>query len=645
MNKLVLVVLLLLVPMILWSQVETSKFIKIVRRATGQLVTALDVDLYEAGTANKLYDLTETSTGLYEHGTVGHGLYDIYVDDVLEQEDFWVGGNRISIVVGDTHFNSSGRMLQAGIEDSVISLSKFTSAAIAFISSGGTINNNPDDISIKSNLIDTTLYVDPTWIDTSKHLGDRISDSLGDFSYSLTEPIYVRVDSLITLDLSEQDTAVQFSGGINPSTKGPAAYRFVGVHDRTYLTFLSYDGYDGEHERNYVMFYEHLADTMSDIFEIPANANANDAHIHGSIIVSDSGYILVAQDSVYDYGHNKGIQILRSTNIEDISSWEDMGRVHATDYSAYPQFIKTPDGVIHLIVRYGLSSLDHWRIMHYSSSDDGKTWDNRRLILRVMDASSYLRAYNTMASVHPDSQIIALSVRKMHSDSDPGQAKSSYRWHFFVWSRDAITWYNANSSWSKNVESSGIITKSELNTYCLIDSVVSTVGEVVCMGTWHYGDQFYFMVDTTDTLRGNPHTSDLVYWDNSTRISRNFPLTEHGRNDSSLYVIPTWVLPYGDGFFDMAITFNDTTFPGNTNTRRSYSIYRTRNYGIDWNEVKLMGQEDTQAYNYQGGAWPVNYMDSDFKLFPWFYVFGSVDTDSDIKMFLMKKYIHHYGEE
>jgi hypothetical protein len=128
---------------------QTSRFVKVIRTATGQLVTGLDVDLYYSG-AGKAYDMGETVAGQYEHATVSHGQYDLYINGVSKQTNIWIGTDRISIIADDDHFNVSGELQNDGIEDSVITLSKFTTAAYNYIGSGGSITNNPDEITLEN---------------------------------------------------------------------------------------------------------------------------------------------------------------------------------------------------------------------------------------------------------------------------------------------------------------------------------------------------------------------------------------------------------------------------------------------------------------------------------------------------------------
>ena len=115
MIKMMLTIFLILFNVSMIAQIQTSEFSRIIRNVLCNPKSGLDVDLYDAGTANKLYDLSEDGSipGRYYHATVAHGLYDIWVGGALKQEDVWVGGNKLSIIADN--FDASGDSLNLDI--------------------------------------------------------------------------------------------------------------------------------------------------------------------------------------------------------------------------------------------------------------------------------------------------------------------------------------------------------------------------------------------------------------------------------------------------------------------------------------------------------------------------------------------------
>lgn len=155
---------------ILYAQTISSEFSRIIRNNRGDLQTGLNVDLYLAGTVVKAYDLIEDSNnpGRYYYSTALHGLYDLYVNDVLKMTNVWHGTNKLSIIADN--FENTGTMKTEGFADNIIiwdNLSIALQNVILEAGGTGTIINNPDDISIYNNPIDPEkLSIKPGYMES-----------------------------------------------------------------------------------------------------------------------------------------------------------------------------------------------------------------------------------------------------------------------------------------------------------------------------------------------------------------------------------------------------------------------------------------------------------------------------------------------
>jgi hypothetical protein len=145
-NKMI-VLMLVLISFVVAQTTSTFTF-QLRSKTTGKLVPGKNVDLYQNGV--KLYDLTESSPGIYTNANVATGTYDVYVNSnaLPDYQDIPHTGKKVKTV--EDGFDSSGKLMTTGIGDSVITLSKMTKATLDYIGSGGNVTNNPDDVTLET---------------------------------------------------------------------------------------------------------------------------------------------------------------------------------------------------------------------------------------------------------------------------------------------------------------------------------------------------------------------------------------------------------------------------------------------------------------------------------------------------------------
>jgi len=165
MRYIILIFIILATPLLAQN---TSPIMKVLEYPNKSAVTGVDVDLYYYDTDTKAYDLTETSPGVYENSSVVWGQYYLYIDNV-NKKTIWHGTRQINETLEQMDPDYNNLLDNQGIEDSVITLSKLTTAALQYMGSGGNIENQADDNSIIANP-DSTISVNETWLDTTSTL-------------------------------------------------------------------------------------------------------------------------------------------------------------------------------------------------------------------------------------------------------------------------------------------------------------------------------------------------------------------------------------------------------------------------------------------------------------------------------------------
>jgi hypothetical protein len=162
----------IILPLLVYGQVQRDRFEITPMSGTGSSrapVTGATVYIVHVSTGDSL-NLTEysgTKAGTYYRANVLYGRYNIYVNGSLVKSNHPFGVDRTYefIEYQDTDYDNKVEQ----IDDGVVGLNNFTAAAYTYIGAEGEVKNLPDDKSIKMNLDDSTLYVNPAWLDTAFH--------------------------------------------------------------------------------------------------------------------------------------------------------------------------------------------------------------------------------------------------------------------------------------------------------------------------------------------------------------------------------------------------------------------------------------------------------------------------------------------
>jgi hypothetical protein len=476
-------------------------------------------------------------------------------------------------------------------------------------------------------------FVDITgWLDASPNI--NVSDSLGaywDSSEVIANnyPDYVWYDTLILTDHATWDTMLYWYNGLL-NTVGNNCVRYTGTYDRTYYVGMSYDTFAGESYTSYVWYYDHSADTVSSPVKLPSNASRADNHIMGTLVVSDSGYILVFTDSIYDAGHNKGIQMFKSSASEDITTMTDMGRISATSES-YPAAYKTANGYIHVFTRYGLGASDHYRTGYHLSTDGGNTWTSSILSSLGTGAGNYWAYARQATTLDPDSNIVYRIIQGFNNDTGKN------KWVYFYWTRDGNTWYDITGTHSHDLGVSGTISASDMNTYFLIDSVGASPARCIAYAAGNISDNFFVMVDTTDGT--NPFYLTMFYNSGGSLLSKAGPSLDRNLS-SDVMVSSAWMAKTVKNH-TLILCYNDST-----NGTTDVFQYRTLNKGNTWTKTSAW-IETGAGDGARLSGFPIipNAFDEKTEDIFIHYMYGTAGTGStDPRTMIIKKYTLFYRE-
>lgn len=289
----------------------------------------------------------------------------------------------------------------------------------------------------------------------------------------------------------------------------PSCYYYEGDYKRFYFTYLgAYLDFAGNVKDSgetvaYVAYYDIDTKQTSRDVKIPHGYPQNtDLHNVPTIIVSDDGHILIFQESLKPSGtHNSSIEVWRSNSAEkiedlsnpgihDFSLVAEFGSPVSTTYGlSYPRVTKgLSQGVLFLMVRGNGGGNGHANLLICKSIDNGLTWkdlsgnsNSLTLIADCNPTTDTLDWYFYANSAHgkrSDGLNIVTHINEGYQGTNPvsGQAAASrYKVMHFLHSMDGVTWgdvvYKATSGasgWSKDILSSGAISRVELDTEMLI---------------------------------------------------------------------------------------------------------------------------------------------------------------------------------
>ncbi|OGB61470.1 MAG: hypothetical protein A2Y94_13910 [Caldithrix sp. RBG_13_44_9] len=143
---------------------QTSRFEKTFRTSADVLLTGATIYIVNQTTGDSL-QLTEhaTRSGTYYRNSVAYGHYKIYVNGALQIQNYYFAAVRERNVLEQIDPDGNNMIDTQGLEDSLVTKAKLSTAVHQWVetSGGGTIYNNPDDITIIANP-DSTLSVKPS---------------------------------------------------------------------------------------------------------------------------------------------------------------------------------------------------------------------------------------------------------------------------------------------------------------------------------------------------------------------------------------------------------------------------------------------------------------------------------------------------
>lgn len=227
---------------------------------------------------------------------------------------------------------------------------------------------------------------------------------------------------------------------------------------KTYSVWMQRAG-EGYGVESMVFAIYHEDNIISESYGVgPGRTNGEDAHAAPAVIVADDGHIVIAHEQLKNddpnSGHNSVMEIKRSDNVEDETSW-----VHAIAHDAnyyttcgtaltYPKLYKLSNGNIILFARDNLDD-----VTLYISTDDGKSFGAG---IKIVDFSGAYHVYNFQPTRGITSQIDMVISRYNESTQIRDEV------YFIKSPNGGTTWTDVAGGGSKDVVVSGALTMAEL---------------------------------------------------------------------------------------------------------------------------------------------------------------------------------------
>ena len=177
----------------------------------------------------------------------------------------------------------------------------------------------------------------------------------------------------------------------------PAAVRFVGGHDRTYISWIEHSG------KIQIRFYDHKDRTFSDIYTADDlypdyGIEAQDDHNAPNLLILPDGRMLLFY-AVHDV--NNAFFLKASKSREDITEWSERINIADSDGKTlynYPQAKLLANGNIILFYRRGVyfNSDEYYKISH----DQAKTWGAPVNLIDFKDEGIYAFVYAKGNTIH-----------------------------------------------------------------------------------------------------------------------------------------------------------------------------------------------------------------------------------------------------
>lgn len=331
-------------------------------------------------------------------------------------------------------------------------------------------------------------------------------------------------------------------------------------NNKSYLTWMSRNGdvYDNE---NFVDYLDHTSRTLSISSTTTSKTNETlaDHHAHGTIFITSTGRILVFRTE-----HISPIYVAYTDNLAN-------GFTEGANFSTLADYmqINERDGVIYVHCRRQDGSFKG--ITAYKSEDDGTTWTTIGPILDMADGSGKnLVAYpDTNPHDHVNGKMWILIAESNRTDS-------CFHRNGVMWTYDYVTFYNIDSSWSKDVGTNGQVTATEFWTNCVVENIaISTSARNWFQASTISDTGNLYLLKRNNTTSG----TDFCYWNGTqwiiTEITTNWTI------DSNC----SW---YGTNLGDAALySINDNTFDAFLFEEMPSGLlqinrYRTTDKGVNW---------------------------------------------------------------
>lgn len=280
----------------------------------------------------------------------------------------------------------------------------------------------------------------------------------------------------------------------NPVETQNHAYTYVGTHNRTYFAWARETNVEA-----YVSYYDHdLKEFGPEVAWGIPRSGATDDHAVPGIVVANDGHILLFQEELLGtagFANNSPVHIRRSTNPEDISSWSAVSGSPFSNRASYLYPNVMPNGDVVMYMRSDHEYMSCWR-----STDNGVSWEN-------FDGSSI--GSSTASGPHivslPSNNWCylftaqvkgGLAVIVRHRNGNISEYPNSH----VLFTSDNITygnwtwWVNGQSGgWSKNVDTGGAISLTELNNNALIVGDAGETEDVVSAKQFQVSDGYMWI--------------------------------------------------------------------------------------------------------------------------------------------------------
>lgn len=308
----------------------------------------------------------------------------------------------------------------------------------------------------------------------------------------------------------------------------------------------------GYNKRSRLLAVMHLAKTVTPSgYANYTTPGINDGHDAPGICITPSGEVLL----VHEESHNAVMYVERTVNksVGSLTSLSTIPGLHS-----YPN-LDVLGSNIFLFVR----GSDSWSngtfedSVLYKSTDNGATWNGTKVLNTDTNAGYWERPY--ILSIYGTSKL-----RYMICMLDDSAVK--FTKIYYIESSDGITFSNISGSFSKNISSSGFITKAELESNCLALENAGT--DVLSKAAVRTSSGMIVSINNYDTGAYKVLYSTGGAWSTKTLSIPNYVAT----GQSSGYRVDFFVLySYSDthfvfwrvearGGFDVVVQYETTDF-------------------------------------------------------------------------------------